>query len=302
MNSTQQGTLVAVTRRYIDILIEGKIVRGTLGSRAMDVCVGDAASVERRGESYVVTEIPKRRNCLVRSYGEKKKRLVANLDHLLIVAAVGELFNTVFIDRVMTVAFEQEIPVSLLVNKMDLKERLEITAPLIDVYRNAGINVLLDSVVSGEGIPELIEKLETPALKIVALAGISGVGKSSILNAIIPDLELKTSAVSAKTGQGKQTTSQAVAYSYVRKSAEPLLLVDLPGIQSFGVSHLAKETLTLAFPEMKARMMQCEFKDCLHRDEENCAVIEAVKNEEIAFFRYESYLGMLAEIESGRKY
>ncbi len=302
MSLKTHATLIAVTRRYVDILVDQEVRRGTLRSKAMDACVGDRVAVEQHENSWIVEEILPRKNCLVRSYDQKTKRLAANLDMLFIVTAIGEVFNTVYIDRVLSVAQSHHIPVTLLVNKADLTELLEASQPLLDIYRKIVDKLIITSAIDASGIDELRASIESAGIQQVAFTGVSGVGKSSLINKLIPELALKIRNLSKKTGQGRQTTSQAVAYQYLAPMGRQILLIDLPGIQSFGVTHLDKGTLSVTFPEMRDYLMQCQFKDCLHRSEENCAVIAAVECGKIPFSRYKSYIGMLEEIDASRKY
>jgi len=219
---------------------------------------------------------------------------------LYVVTAVIPLFNTVFVDRVLAVAHLEEIQATLILNKTDLGT--EDTAPLIDIYERLEIPIFYTSAKHDHGLDEIRSQLETPALSIVALAGVSGVGKSTILNKLVPEAERKTAEVSRKTGKGRQTTSQSVGYLYNRNETPDLLIIDLPGVQNFGVTNLSPRQAAEGFPEFAEKMAQCEYHDCTHTAEPNCAVKDAVDARELSASRYYSYLHMLDEIDEAKEY
>ena len=248
----------------------------------------------------MVSAIRPRKNSLFRSYRDKKRVLAANLDHLLLVSAVTPSFNTYFVDRVLVLCALQNIPVTLIVNKIDLDPSPVL--PFIRLYEDLGLPTLLTSIKKSESLVSLREMLCDPALSIAALAGISGVGKSSLLNMLIPGLALKTRVLSTKIQQGRHTTSQAIAHPFPRPPLSNLLIIDLPGVQAFGVAGLQARDVARAFPEFVALASHCQFTDCLHVAEPNCAIKSALAQGRIVPSRYESYLGMIKEIKSARPY
>jgi ribosome biogenesis GTPase len=299
--ATQHALVITATRRSVQLLTEdGQTLKGRVSTHARDITVGDtvAFSIDR-GEAFI-TKVLSARNYLTRAYQEKKKKLAANLDRVFIVTATAPLFNEIFVDRIIAVATREEIPCTLIVNKTDLD--LESTLPLVKTYEHLGIPVLYTSAKLGEGMAAVEEAVRDPSLRIVALAGVSGVGKSSILNNLIPEAESRTAEVSHRTGQGRQTTSQSRGYTLHREGAPPLLIIDLPGIQKFGVTHLTKREAADAFVEFRERARECRFGDCSHTAEEECGVQDAVDSGAIALSRYVSYLDMIEEIESAREY
>lgn len=302
LTNTAEAVVVSSSRRFVHLLTsDGKTVRAQSSSRTLDVTTGDRVVFGlRKGGDAVVSEILEAKNYLSRSYRGETKKIAANLDQLFIVSAVGPLFNTYFIDRIMTVATSQHIPFTLVVNKIDLG--LDTTQTLIDIYERIGVPVVYTSAKEGQNIELLDKVLADPALEIVALSGISGVGKSTILNQLIPSAQRNTAEVSERTGQGKQTTTQAFAYPYTRSSGKDLLVIDLPGIQSFGVTHLSQQQISESFPEFLERSYECEFGNCSHIAERQCAVKEALERGEIAAERYQSYLQMVAEVEEAKPY
>ena len=298
----EQAIVVSASRRHAVLSPDGvTLIEATSAVKALDITVGDRVVYRAANDSkYFIHEIVPRRNCVSRSYRGETRAVVANVDHLFIVAAVLPLFNTLSIDRIASVAHSQNIPATLLVNKVDLG--VESTARLIDVYSALNFRVLLTSALRGEGLPSLREILAQPEYAVVALAGVSGVGKSTFLNQLIPGTEQRTSSVSERTGSGKQTTTQPCGFLYQRQAGANLLIVDLPGIQHFGVSHLTAGQVLQSFPEIVEHSSRCQFSDCGHVYEEDCAVKKAVEQGEIADCRFQSYLHMLDEIESAREY
>lgn len=298
-----KAKVVSSTRRFVQILTEdNKIIPGMLVSKDLSSVVGDLVLYNLQPEKAeaLIETILARRNILSRAAINKTKELVANVDLLIIVAAPNPLFNRTFIDRVIATAKAQNIEAVLLINKVDLKQELAKTLVEIEVYQQIGINVIYANTIEEDGLAELQKIICNPQLNIVSLVGISGVGKSSIINKLCPDDELRIDDVSSKSGQGKQTTTVAQAYRYPKNSN--LLLVDLPGIQNFGVMHLCKEELLLGFPEILAQIDQCKFNDCSHQKEPGCGVKKALENGEIDQVRYQSYLSLKAELDEMKPY
>lgn len=297
------GTIVTATRHYVHVLTEnGELVRGKVASKARSAAVGDHVHYELQSHGVFVHAVEPPKNVLVRSYYSKTKKIAANVDRLLIITAVEPLWNSVFIDRAYAIAYEQEIPCTLVINKTDLG--VEESQEQIAIYQALGVPMIHTSAKSGDGMAEVKKLFEDPALKQVVLCGVSGVGKSTLLNALIPEAQRTTNEVSPRTGQGRQTTSQARGYHLRRKPQcdTDLLLIDLPGIQKMGVAHLSSTDVKESFQEFTEVAHNCEFTDCSHMAEPNCGVKEAVEAGTIAASRYLSYIGMLEEIEAARPY
>lgn len=297
----EQAQVTCATRRYIEILRNThEQIKIKLTPRFGDIAAGDQVLVDFACNPPRLIKLLDRQNQLTRTYRKRSKLIAANLDRILIVTAVGPLFNTIFIDRVLTAATVEGIPCTLLVNKVDLG--LTQSTSEITVYQQIGIDLILMSAATGQGIDQLTMLLANQHLKRVVLAGVSGVGKSTILNRLVLQAQRRTAEVSRKTGLGRQTTSLAIGYRYDRGHGSDLLLIDLPGIQTFGVTDLDPLTIASTFPEFCSIQSACEYRDCHHLEEPNCAVRDAVFSGEIPCSRYESYLNMVSEVESARPY
>lgn len=298
---TATGTALEVSRRFITLLVAGnKVVTGTVSSKTIEVVAGDDVSFEERGGKVFVTQVAPSRRCLFRSSYGSVKRMGANIDRLLVITACGATFNPVVIDRMLVAAQVQSIPATLIVNKIDLG--LGEIGSVLEVYKKVGISVLCVSAKRGDGMAEIRNMANRSDIRILALCGVSGVGKSTILNELVPGAKTRTGEVSERTGQGKQTTSQPRGFLYEDPSRSSKIIIDMPGVQFFGLSHVSAEAAAQAFPEIVEAARGCQFGDCKHLKEPVCAVREAIVHGEIAPWRYESYCQILREIEDSREY
>ncbi len=289
----------SVTRRYAEICDESyNFTLAKIATRALDICIGDEVTCERQKEETMVVEVASRRNILNRSYQGRTKDIVANVDHLYIMTAVGPLLNTVFIDRILAVAFLRNITPTIILNKIDKTEELLEAKQILNCYSQINIPIHEISIKKGIGVNELRQEFSSTDHKLIALCGVSGVGKSSLINQLLPDAAARIDSVSTRTGQGKQTTTQAIAYPFPEISPT-LLLVDTPGLQSFGVSHLSIEEARASFIEFGN---ECRFQDCKHISEPECSVLKKIAAGLIAQSRYDSYRGTLEEILAVKKY
>lgn len=259
------------------------------------IAVGDKVKVkledtdENRG---VINSIEKRKNYIVRRSVNLSKRthiIAANIDLAVIIATIDfpKTFPK-FIDRFLVTAEAYDIPAVVVFNKIDLytEEHFEELEYLTLVYRQAGYRVLNTSVVDSFGLEELRELFNN---KTSLLSGYSGVGKSSLINKIDPDLNLKTSDISKSHDQGQHTTTFAEMHALKGGG----YLIDTPGIRGFGLVDMEKEEIGDYFPEIFALKSSCKFHNCLHLNEPNCAVKKAVDEHKLAPSRYESYLSFL---------
>lgn len=276
--------VVRASRRHILVNNKhGELIEGNLKTKFLDTVVGDLVTLN---EEHVVIERAPRKNLLKRSIEEKQKNLVANLDLLLVITAPPPLFNTKVIDRMLVGARSEGIKTALIFNKIDL-----------GIFKPKGYELEETFELSAKfemGLESLIDFISP--FSHIALCGVSGVGKSTLLKKLVPSASTRIGEISQKTGHGKQTTSEAIGY--LRNDSQ--LITDLPGVQSFGLTHLSTEELRLSFPEFLT--YQCRFRDCSHRDEPECQIKNALKEGSIAESRYYSYLEILTELEQSTPY
>ncbi len=300
--SSFQAKVTSSTRRYIEICDpDSNLVLGKLGSRSFKVTVGDNVICEKQRDELIVTGVTKRKNILKRSYFGKEKELAANIDHLFIICAPGSIFNSFFIDRVLITSHSQSIPTTLIVNKIDQTKELEESNAQIQNYKKIGYNVELTSAKESLGLDPIFNVLSDDSISSVALTGVSGVGKTSLINAILPKALARIQEVSERTGQGRQTTSQSIAHLYV-EGEKIKFIIDMPGVQKFGISHLSEDEVRAGFLEFAEISKKCKFSNCSHILEPKCAVLKGIINKEISQERYDSYLGIINEIKENEPY
>ena len=250
--------------------------RGILRKEGHSPLTGDMVEISVEKGRGMVEKILPRKNHFIRP-------AVANVDALVVFAAnVNPVTEPFLIDRVAAIAGDQNVPMYLCVNKCDLDPAQD----LVRIYRHAGFPVIRTSAETGEGVAELRALLEG---KLTAFTGNSGVGKSSILNRLSPELDLETGEVSEKLGRGRHTTRHVELYQL----SENTYVADTPGFSSFDTDQMElilKENLQYAFPDFGRFLGKCRFDDCSHRKEPDCAVRSAVEAGEIEKSRYESYL------------
>lgn len=297
--STCHALVVSTSRRWATLSLDGRNTF-TVEDKVLsgELCVGDIVRLEEGGATPRIAEIHPRKNILRRELGTRKKQLAANSDRLLILVDGGPLFQTLMVDRMLAAATFEGIPATLVLNKLDngiepaIEKSLRRYESLASVFRI--------SAKTHAGIEALEQSLrDDQACRIAALAGPSGVGKSSLMNLLSPDANRRTSSVRSRSGQGQQTTTQSLAFYSSRLE---MFLIDLPGIQSFGVTHLSHSELQESMPDIQELSAQCEFSNCSHIAEEHCAVKAAYENGELFGTRYESYCEMYAEISAYFRY
>lgn len=281
---------------FYDCRIKGKFRIGGIKS-TNPVAVGDHVSfqIDKKGDETVgvISGIEERDNYIIRKSVNLSKQthiIAANIDvaFLLITLNNPPTFTT-FIDRFLVTAEAYQIKTVLLFNKIDTyneDELLEIKF-LAALYRNIGYECIGISAITGKNIDKVKSLMQN---KVTMFSGHSGVGKSTLINAIEPGLSLKTSEISQQHLQGQHTTTFAEMFDLSFGGQ----IIDTPGIKGFGVVEIDKEELGDYFPEFFALKEHCKFNNCLHLEEPKCAVKDALENEEIAWSRYKSYLQILA--------
>lgn len=264
------------------------------------VAVGDRVLLgEQTGETVYITEIEDRKNYIVRKPTNLSKQLhilAANIDlALLLVTVKSPTTNTTFIDRFLATAEAYRIPAHLLINKVDLydAEDLEYMEALIQLYTSIGYPCTVISAKKNMGIEQLSCLMEG---KISLLSGNSGVGKSTLINAIDPLHNARTGDISESHHKGMHTTT----FSEMFELANGGYLIDTPGIKGFGTIDMKPEEVGHYFKEIFATSDNCRFNNCSHTHEPGCAVLEAVKEHRISESRYTSYLSILNDEDDGK--
>jgi ribosome biogenesis GTPase len=267
------------------------------------VAVGDRVTLrlEDDGSGLITGILPRHNKLSRRAAGRRVGRehvIVANVDRAWCVqAAKLPQFVNGFVDRFLAMAEQYGVPAGLVINKVDLietDEHADAMAYWFEVYARIGYPVIATSTETADGLAELAEGL---AGRVSVLSGPSGVGKSSLLRAIDPTLDLKTNEVSQKTRKGRHTTTFATLLPV--KTEPPGWVVDTPGIREFGIWDMDPVELSGYFVEMRPHLTECRFQPCTHDHEPDCAVKAAVEDDEIAPERYLSYLNILQSLREG---
>ena len=302
-----EGLVMRATGSWYEVLHEGEVLRcrmrGKLRLRGIrstnPVVVGDTVHCEcgEDGE-WVIVDIAPRHNYIIRRASNLSKEshiIASNIDRAMLVVTLVEPVTALeFIDRFLVTCEAYKVPVTILLAKIDLLQNSpEDIEAFHRVYEGAGYEVIDISATEGIGVERVKEML---AGKTTLLSGNSGVGKSTLIGAIDPTIDIRTGEISDSFHKGKHTTTFSTMYRIADG-----FIIDTPGVKGFGLIDIDEKELWHYFPEMISRAGECRFFNCTHTHEPHCAVMEAVKREEIAFSRYESYLKILDEDDKYRK-
>ena len=311
-NTGSWYTVLTDDGQLIDCKIKGTFrLKGIRSTNP--VAVGDRVEVSSRAQSChpersrgissscFITAIDDRRNYIIRRSQNLSKQshiLAANVDQAFLLVTVNyPQTSTTFIDRFLASAEAYRVPVVLIFNKTDLLDADErrYQQMMVQLYETIGYTCRQISASKGEGVEELRPLLEG---KITLLSGNSGVGKSTLINRLVPQANLRTAEISSSHNLGQHTTT----FSEMIPLSSPLSwLIDTPGIKGFGTFDMAPEELTSYFPEIFRFAKDCRFSNCTHTHEPGCAVLKALEDHYIAQSRYQSYLSMRDD-ESASKY
>ncbi|HRO41790.1 MAG TPA: ribosome small subunit-dependent GTPase A [Flavipsychrobacter sp.] len=279
--------------------IKGKLKIDDAISSTNPIAVGDIVVFdEEPGEenNLVIKQIEDRTNYIVRvsPHNKNQKHIVAaNLDLALVVATIAAPRTSQgFIDRFLLTAEAYHIPAIIVINKTDVlkKKHQHQLEAWTEMYTKAGYEVYAVTALQHASVAPLEERLKG---KTTLFSGHSGVGKSTLINQLIPDINLRTTEVSEWSGKGQHTTTFAEMFDLPFGGR----IIDTPGVKEFGLIDIEKEELSHYFPEMRSILNECKFNNCLHFNEPDCAVKNAVEREEISQDRYVSYLTIMASIE-----
>jgi ribosome biogenesis GTPase len=307
-----KGTVLKSTGSWYSVMLEDHRVmecrlKGKFRTKGIKstnpIAVGDHVRIEDEGEEGqgLITALLERKNYIIRKSVNLSKRthiLAANLDQaVLVVSLAAPKTLPGFIDRFLATAEAYSIPAAVVFNKIDLYTEVELDELeyLETTYHHAGYQTLMTSATEGIHTEDFKELLKD---KVSLLSGNSGVGKSTLVNAIEPSLDLRTQEVSETHRQGMHTTTFAEMFPMSFGG----YIIDTPGIKGFGLVNMEKEEIGDYFPEMFQLKKECKFNNCLHVNEPGCAVLKAIENHEIAPTRYRSYINMLNGTEDDNPY
>ena len=290
-NTTEVGTIIAAHgRHYLAQVGEEKLQCVTRGKKS-DVAVGDQVNLKRTSRNQAVIEsIAERKTLLYRSDQYKSKLLAANVTQLFIVVATEPGFTDDLISRALVAAESAGVDAHIILNKTDIEAALPRTRQRLEVYRKLGYPV---HEVSAQAQPDATRAAFMPLLQgqTTILIGQSGMGKSSIINLIVPDADIAVREISAALDTGKHTTT----FTRLYVMADDTAIIDSPGFQEFGLYQLSEGMLERAFREFAPYLGKCKFYNCHHLTEPGCAVLAAVETGEIATMRHQLYVQLLHE-------
>lgn len=292
------GIVVAAHgRHYFVELPDQQILKCYTRGKRSGICVGDHVTISPQGgDQGVIERIHERRNLLYRSDDQRTKQFAANIDQLLIVVAAEPPFSDDLAGRALVAAWTADITPIIILNKADLPS-VAVAREKLRIFDSLGIQIIELSALDTAGT---VERL-MPILhdKTTLLLGQSAMGKSTLLNALVPDANALTQEHSQALGAGRHTTTSTRLYHLPHSTGH---LIDSPGFQAFGLSHLSPSEIVMGFPEFLDPIEQCRFYNCTHRHEPGCGVVKALNENGIHPDRYALYQRLLAEYEARSRY
>ncbi len=308
MSNLREGVVTRATGSWFEVTSQGESfscrLRGKLrlkGVRSTSpVVVGDSVSFCQDNEgSYTIEDIAPRRNYIIRRASNLSKEshiIAANIDRAIVVATLKSPKTAPeFIDRFLVTCEAYKIPATIVLQKIDLmSEDMDQVEEFESIYRGAGYDVIRTSTLTGEGVEEVKELLKDAT---TLISGNSGVGKSTLIGKIEPDLDIRIGEISQSHNKGRHTTTFSTMYPLTMGG----YIIDTPGIKGFGLLDIAPEELWHYLPEMMQYGSECQFYNCTHIHEPRCAVLAAIEEGKISIQRYESYLKILSDDDKYRK-
>ena len=283
------GTIVAAHgRQYLVELADGEMLRCFPRGKKSELACGDHVSVLRSGDAQGVIEtIAPRSTLLYRSNDYKQKLIAANVTQIIIVVATEPSFSDELITRCIVAAESQDMKALIVLNKCDLNDRLGASIQALAMFEKLNYPVLkISAHTDGEVLRPYLSG------HISVFVGQSGMGKSTLTNALIPGANAPTREISEALDSGKHTTTHATLYRLDDQSA----LIDSPGLQEFGLRHLSSAAIEYGFPELRPLLGKCRFRNCRHDREPDCAVHAALKSGDISPRRYAAFRSLCAEV------
>lgn len=302
LGDTENALVISRFGQHADIeTLTGDVLRCNIRRTVSNIVCGDRVIFRRAKVSSgdlagVIEAVEDRTSQLTRpDFYDGVKVVAANIDQILMVSAVLPEFTPNIIDRYLVACEDMGIEPILILNKTDLldDESLAYISSVLDIYRDIGYQVFLISTKTGQGIDELKKILVD---KNSIFVGQSGVGKSTLVNSLLPDSQILTQDVSENSGLGQHTTT----VSRLHHLPSGGNLIDSPGIREFGLWHLEPDRVTWCFKEFREFLGGCKFRDCKHLNDPGCLLIEALESEKITELRFDSYHRILLSMEDGR--
>lgn len=290
------GKVLKATRKTYNVAVDGKIISCTIRGKLIhenkeytSVKVGDNVEVAliSDGEGVIEKILPRKNQLsrVIESRAYQEHVIATNVDRILIILSTkNPPFKSGLLDRYLVISEKNHLPAIICINKIDLADRAEFQSYL-EYYPSIGYPLLFTSAVTGEGIPELADILKDG---VTALVGHSGVGKSSLIKAIEPELDIKIASVSERTRKGQHTTTVVELFPLSNGG----YVIDTPGIRELGFWGIYKKDLPQYFVEFRDFIMNCQFSDCTHIHEPGCAVKQAVEEGKILPERYRNYINI----------
>ncbi len=294
-----RGRVVAGHGRHYTVELEdGSLRKCFPRGKKGDAAVGDYVFITPQGhDEGAIERIAPRRNLLFRSDEMRSKQFAANVDQLLIVVATEPFFSEDLLGRALVAAWSADIAPIIVLNKIDIHDKLDAARQRLADLRALNVPIVEISALHAQAVPEHI----LPVLqdKTTLLLGQSAMGKSTLLNALVPQAQAPTQEHSRALGAGKHTTTSTRLYHLPDDSGD---IIDSPGFQAFGLLHLNATDIERGFPEFTEAIRHCRFYNCTHRHEPGCGVLAALERKEITRARHALYVRILEENESRRRY
>lgn len=290
MSTAPQGRVIAAHGRHYTVeLPSGELIKCFPRGKKNDATVGDYVEITLQGQGEAALEkVLPRKNLLFRSDENRSKQFAANVDQLLLVIAVEPPFSDDLLGRALAGAWSADITPIILLNKVDITAGLEAARAKLAPFRNLGVQIIDICACDAQQVQERILPLLKD--KTSLLLGQSAMGKSTLLNTLVPLALAATREHSVALGAGKHTTTSTRLYHLPEQGGD---LIDSPGFQGFGLLHLSREDIERGFPEFSEHIPQCRFYNCTHQHEPNCGVLAALERHEIDAARHALYVRLV---------